>query len=159
MEKVRKSLETVLAGLPVVAVGTRSGDLRPEGVLAAGVTIGPGAGQVTVWVPEAGGERTFANLRENGAVAVVVEKPATHRTVQVKGRCVEVREALDADREALAAAHEAFVAAVVEVGLPTAMARRRRTWPCRAVVVEVAEVFEQTPGPDAGCPYPREGTS
>lgn len=155
VENVRKNLAALLKDLSVVAIGTRDAGMRPECVLTAGVTLGPSPGRLTVWVPETGGERTFANLAENGSVAVVLEEAGTHRTVQVKGRCVEVRPATEADREAVQAASEAFGRQLMAVGLPAPVVRRRRTWPCRAVVVDAGEVFEQTPGPDAGCPFPR----
>lgn len=155
MENVRKDLAALLKDLSVVAIGTRDAELRPECVLTAGVTLGPSPGRLTVWVPEAGGARTFANLGENGSVAVVLEEAGTHRTVQVKGRCLEVRPATEADREAVRAASEAFGRQLMAVGLPAPVVRRRSTWPCRAVVVEAGEVFEQTPGPDAGRPLTR----
>lgn len=159
MENVRKGLAALLKDLAVVAIGTRDDARRPECVLAVGVTLDPSPGRLTVWVAEAGGQRTFANLAANGVVAVVLEEAGTHRTVQVKGRCVDLRAAAEADREAVRAAHEAFVRQVMAVGLPARVARRRRAWPCRAVVVEAAEVFEQTPGPDAGRPFHRTGAA
>jgi len=142
-------LPRVLEGLSVISVGTRDAALAPSTVHAVGVDF-EGPGRMTVYVPEDAGTETLRNIGENGAVAVVFEKPMTHRTVQVKGRCVAMRAADDGDRAAVDGWAERFAGDVIAVGAPIPYARRLRRWPCRAVTLEVTDVFEQSPGPHAG---------
>ena len=157
MERIRGELPRILEGLTAIAVGTRDAALRPACVQAVGLTAEP-TGRLTVFVPEATGERTFVNLAANGAVAVVAEKILTHRTVQVKGRCVEMRPAREAEREIVERCMGAFFDDAVVAGAPRGILQRKNRWPCRAVTLEVAEVYEQTPGPRAGEPFVAGGT-
>jgi hypothetical protein len=146
---MRDGLPRLLEGLSVIAVGTRDADLVPSCVHAVGVAF-DAAGRMTVYVPEASGAESLANVAAGGSVAVVFEKPMTHRTVQVKGRCVALRPAGEADRAAVERWAERFAADVIAVGAPVGPSRRIRRWPCRAVTLEVTDVFEQSPGPHAG---------
>lgn len=149
MERIRGELPRILEGLSVIAVGTRDADLVPSCAHAVGIAF-DAPGRLTVYVPEAAGAETLKNIAENGAVAVVFEKPMTHRTVQVKGRCLTMRPAGEADRGAVEGWAERFAEDVIAVGAPIPHARRLRRWPCRAVTLEVIDVFEQSPGPHAG---------
>jgi len=156
VERIRGELPRILEGLSAIAVGTRDAALGPACVQAVGVTA-DASGRVTVFIPEATGERTFANLAANGAVAVVMEKILTHRTVQVKGRCVGLRPASEDEREIVERCMGAFFDDVVSAGAPRRVLTRKNRWPCRAVTLEVAEVYEQTPGPRAGLPLSAGG--
>ncbi len=149
VEPIGGDLPRVLEGLSVIAVGTRDTDLQPSCVYAVGIAF-EAMGLLTVYVPETAGAEALRNIAENGAVAAVFEKPMTHKTVQVKGRCVAMRPAGDADREAVDGWAERFAEDVIAVGVPIPHARRIRRWPCRAVTLEVTDVFEQSPGPRAG---------
>ena len=158
MERIRGELPRILEGLSVIAVGTRNADFVPSCVHAAGIAF-DASGRMTVFVPEASGAESLANISSNGAIAVVFEKPMTHRTVQVKGRCVEMRAADEADRAAVEGWADRFAEDVIAVGAPIPHARRLRRWPCRAVTLEVTDVFEQSPGPHAGERMPAGGTA
>jgi hypothetical protein len=147
--RIREDLPRILEGLSVIAVGSRDAALVPSCVHAVGVA-GDEPGRLTVYIPEAAGAETLANIAENGAVAVVFERPMTHRTVQVKGRCLAMRPAADADRPAVEGWAERFAEDVIAVGAPILHARCLRRWPCRAVTLEVTDIFEQSPGPHAG---------
>jgi hypothetical protein len=146
VERIARELPRVLEGLSVIAIGTRDADLQPSCVLAVGIAFEP-QGLLTVYIPETAALR---NLAENGAMAAVFEKPMTHKTVQVKGRCVAMRPAGEADRTAVDGWAERFAEDVIAVGVPIPNARRLRRWPCRAVTLEVTDIFEQSPGPHAG---------
>ncbi|MGE5347387.1 MAG: pyridoxamine 5'-phosphate oxidase family protein [Acidithiobacillales bacterium] len=149
VEGVPAELPRVLEGLSVIAVGTRDADLQPSCVYAVGLAF-EAPGLLTVYVPETAGAEALRNIAENGRVAAVFEKPMTHKTVQVKGRCVAMRPAGESDRAAVDGWAERFAEDVIAVGVPIPQARRLRRWPCRAVTLEVTDVFEQSPGPHAG---------
>ncbi len=149
VERIGENLPRVLEGLSVIAVGTRDADFRPSCVYAVGIAFGE-QGLLTVYVPEIAGAEALRNIGENGAVAAVFEKPMTHKTVQVKGRCVAMRPAGEGDRAAVDGWAERFAEDVIAVGVSIPQARRIRRWPCRAVTLAVTDVFEQSPGPHAG---------
>ncbi len=158
MERSRGDLPRILEGLTVIAVGTRGADRAPSCVHAVGITF-DGPTTITVFVPARAGAESLARIEENGAIAVVFEKPMTHRTVQVKGRCVAMRPAGERDRPAVEGWADLFAADVIAVGAPIPYARRIRRWPCRAVTLEVTDVFEQSPGPHAGERISGEGAA
>lgn len=151
------ALTRVLRGLVAIAVGTRDGSLVPACVTGVGFSYEADSHRLTVFVPEATGKETFDNLLDNGAIAVVMEEVLTHRTVQIKGRCVDVRPATGSEREIVEACMNGFFHQVESAGMAREAVRRKNRWPCRAVTMEIAEVFEQTPGPEAGCPLPGRG--
>jgi hypothetical protein len=155
VRSILESLPRILAGHDAVAVGTRDAALRPACALASGVAF-PGVGRVTVYVAEAAGAETLANLEANGAIAVAFEEILSHHTVQVKGRVLEIRPAADGERALVEKSIEGFFRQVEAVGAAPGVVRRRRRWPCRAVTFEVTDVFEQTPGPKAGTPFAAE---
>lgn len=157
--EVPKNLTSLLEGLVAVHVGTRDAALVPDGVLGAAALPEPDGRRVTVYLPVATSATSVANLRENGAIAVTLSQPLTHRTVQLKGRAESIRPAREDEREAVERQAAGFDAEVVAIGLPPEAVRRRTRWPCHAVTFAVAEAYEQTPGPNAGEPIPRGGTA
>ena len=152
-----ESLAPLLEGLVAVHVATRDAALVPDEVMAAAARLEPDGRRLTVYLPLATSETCLANLRENGAIAVVLSQPLTHRTVQLKGRVRELRAAPEDEREAVERFAAAFDAEVAAIGLPPAALRRRNRWPCVAATFVVDEAYEQTPGPRAGAPLSSEG--
>jgi hypothetical protein len=150
--KIPGNLVPLLEGLVAVHVATRDADLVPDEVMAAAAHVEPDGRRLTVFLPVATSETSLANLRENGAIAVVLSQPLTHRTVQLKGRAETIRPARDDERETVERGAAGFDAEVEAIGLPPAAVRRRTKWPCQAVTFAVAEAYEQTPGPRAGEP-------
>ncbi len=144
-------------GLTAIVVGTRNASLAPACAMGVGV-VADKSGSLTVYVPEATGRETFENISTNGLVAVVMEHVPTHRTVQVKGRCQSMRPATEPEREIVDRSHEGFFRDVAFVGAP-ARIRRQNRWPCRAITIEVTEIFDQTPGPRAGLPLVAGGVA
>lgn len=150
MTKISPELTELMESGVSILVGTRDAKLRPECVRAVGARIHAGGESLTVYLPEAVALRTLKNLDDNGQVAVTFSRPIDHRTIQVKGTCLGVRPAGEEDR----LLQEDYLAALREqlqlVGLPRVVTRRMRWWPSVAVRVSVRELFQQTPGPQAG---------
>lgn len=138
-----------------VHVATRDASLVPDEVMGAAALFDARGRRLTVYLPVTTSATSLANLRDNGAIAVVLSQPLTHRTVQLKGRAEEIRPAREDEREAVLAFAAAFDAEVETIGLPPEVVRRRTRWPCHAVTFLVSEAWEQTPGPRAGEPLVR----
>jgi hypothetical protein len=110
-----------------------------------------GGQAVTVYLPVATAAETVANLATNGRIAIVSSDPIDHRTLQIKGRSRAVRVAREDEREAVTRWLEAFAEVVYAIGMPRELPMTLTHWPAFAVEVEVDALFDQTPGPRAGC--------
>lgn len=134
--------------------GTCDANGIPDCVRAMGVRVWPGACQLTVLIPAASSATSIANLRANGRLAVTLSHIPTHKTVQLKGRVLAIRDGDEADRERAMHYRIKLSEDLAWVGLPAANTLRLGMWPCWAVDLEIEVVYEQTPGPAAGNQMP-----
>jgi hypothetical protein len=141
-----------------VLVGSRDARLLPEVARAFGARIEAGGRELTVFLPVATAERTLANARENGRLAVCFSA-IDHRSYQIKGRLKAVCDAADDDRRSIERYRAALAQVYGSVGMPPRLTYRIRHWPAHAVRLEVETIFLQTPGPGAGVALgqPRRG--
>jgi hypothetical protein len=133
-----------------ILVGTRDASLRPETLRAMGAVVDPGRSKVTLYVPQATGKSTLANLVDNGLIAVTFSRALDHRSIQIKGPCTRVRESDETDRAHQERYRALFIEGLAIVGLPRRISERAAYWPSMAVDIAVTELYEQTPGPQAG---------
>jgi hypothetical protein len=133
-------------------VGTRDGDYRPESVRGFGARVEAGREDLTVFVAAVTAARTLANARQNGRIAVCFTRIADHRSIQLKGRVLEVREASADERPLLDRYGQLMVQMFGEIGVPPRLVLRMNRWPAHALRLRVHDVFVQTPGPGAGSP-------
>ncbi|MBK8206069.1 MAG: pyridoxamine 5'-phosphate oxidase family protein [Planctomycetes bacterium] len=132
-----------------VLVATRDAALSPLCVSASAVAL-DGPGRAIVYLPAYESAPALANLRANGAVAVLVEEPTTHRGIQMKGRSLAVREATVPELDHVAEFVARTKAELSAIGFAPTVLERMNFTPCTAVEFTVEQVFEQTPGPGAG---------
>ena len=142
-----------LEGPNSLVIATQDGQLVPEVTRALALRC-DGGDRVTVTLPARIAGRAVANLAVEPRIAVGVNRPSSHRTYQLKGRVLAVTEAPLAGRERVEAAFAAFANEVTMVGLPPRLLQAVVRWPVIEILVEVAEIYDQTPGPGAGerCP-------
>lgn len=94
-----------------------------------------------------------ANLRAGAAIAVTCGDVRTLSSAQLKGRVTAVGPPTEGDLAAMERSVEGFMHAVHEVdGNPIEQLRRLLPNAVLAVELDVAEVFDQSPGPGAGSP-------
>lgn len=134
-----------------VLVGTADASGWPSCCRGIAILVDEDHEGLTVYVPVATGAETVANLASNGRIAIVSSEPASHSTLQLKGRTRAVRVAADHEAPRIAAWFERFADVLDSVGLPRGVSRAMNRWPAFAIEVTVEAVFEQTPGPRAGC--------
>jgi len=132
-----------------IQVASRDARLMPEVARALGARVEHGGREVTLFLPAATAERTLANARDNGRLAVCFSA-IDHRSYQLKGRLKSVREADERDRRAIERYRAALGQIYGAVGMPPRLTYRIRHWPAHAVCLEVESLFLQTPGPGAG---------
>jgi hypothetical protein len=132
-----------------VMVATRDTELRPE--IARGWGPGPSedGARLELCLIAPPGSPARANLEANGSVAVNCTRPSTYRALQVKGRAVDVRAPTEADLARAREHADAFTEDTAKVGAPAPSSFYVREVDL-AVTIEVAELYDQTPGPAAG---------
>lgn len=149
---ISKELQEFLESGVSVLVGTRDRLLVPEAIRGFGLRVEADGRELVVFVPRAWSERTLANLRDNGRLAVAAARPSDHRSVQVKGSLLGIVACGDAERVALESYRELLVRDFGAIGFPPRVLHRLNAWPADAVRMRVEALFEQTPGPRAGAP-------
>lgn len=143
----------LLEGAAFIQIGTRDAALRPTHTFVVGARVHEDRETVTVLVPSARADRVMRDLEDNGRVAVSCGH-ASHESYQLKGTYLSFRPADDADRARQEAARAALLASALAAGYPDALARPFvlgfAYTPALAITFHAEEVYQQTPGPDAG---------
>lgn len=125
---------------------------------AVGCRVSPDRTRVTVFLLASHSAAMLADFRANGAIALVVSLPSSHRTVQLKGLDAAIEPLQDTDHILIARLREAFVKELVSLGyaapLPQTLLSGARG-DVVAVGFTVSGAFIQTPGPAAGSPLAR----
>jgi hypothetical protein len=151
MPLISSEIASFLTGPNSMMVATRGPDLVPEIARVLLFRCAPDGERVHVAV-RAIEARTLENLRGDARVAVVAERMATHKTVQVKGRALGVRPMADDERALVEQALDAFARSLDEIGTPRRLIEQVVRWPLVEIEIAVAELYDQSPGPGAGAP-------
>src|SRR5512139_3950704 len=133
-----------------ILVGTVDPSGWPAACRGVGLVVDEDRQGFTVYVPVATGTEALANIASNGRVAVSATEPASHTSVQMKGRIRAVRVAREDEEERIRLSIERFADSLDQVGLPRGVTRTMTCWPAFAIEAVVEAVFDQTPGPRAG---------
>jgi hypothetical protein len=139
-----------------VVVGTRDIGLAPEIVRAWGPVVSEDRQTVSLCVPWATSAQTLDNLETIGRISVVFTLPTNVQSVQLKGKWMETSEPDAADLAAVERHRDAFASLNERIGMPrrvveTLWNRELETSPVLVKLRFVPEeLFNQTPGPDAG---------
>jgi hypothetical protein len=150
--KIKDFLES---GISVV-VGTRDMRLAPEIVRAWGPRVSKDRKSVSLCVPMATGGKTLDNLESNGRISASFTLPTNLQSVQLKGTWIETTEPDAADLAAVAQHREAFALLNEKIGIPRRAVDTlwRRELETSSVFMKLRfateQIFDQTPGPDAG---------
>lgn len=144
-------VEFLTSGISVL-LATRNADRVPEAVRAYAPVISPDRQRLDLIVPNGLGDRTIANLRDNAQIAAAFSRAIDHVSVQVKGSCVALRPTTEEDRPAVERFRAAYIEGLYLIGMPRSLTSRFRALPGTVVTIEVAGVYNQTPGPRAGEP-------
>jgi hypothetical protein len=141
--------ELARQGIAVI-VATRDERLRPAVTRGWGPVLSEDGCRLTLCLDAPDGSDTVANLRAGSPLAVTLGRPSTYLTAQLKGPLLEFG-APDDDALRLVAEHmEAFVVETNPLGVAEPVVRATLGDELVAVAMEVAERYDQTPGPGAG---------
>lgn len=100
-----------------IYVATRDDELRPESMLAMGLSPHASRSAVTVYLPQSLAEPTLANLSSNRAIAVTLSRASDLKTLQLKGTSTNIRTSVEADREIQLAYRAALAEQLAFVGV------------------------------------------
>ena len=138
-----------------VSISAASRDVRrvPSVSKVVGCRVAADRRQVTVLVDAAQAGQLLRDVDVSKALAVVFCLPSSHRTLQLKGR--DARQVALAPGDAELAAHhrEAFAEDLLPLGYALPFARATHEFQVeqlRALCFTLSDLFEQTPGPNAG---------
>ncbi len=155
---ISAELKAFLEGGVSVVVGTRDADLVPEVTRAWGVLVSKDRKSISLCVPLATSQKTLDNVAGNGQITVCCSLPTNYKTVQLKGQCMGTTDPRRADLAAVERHREAFTRLNARIGFPRQRIETfwRRELETSPVLVKLCfvpkQVFDQTPGPDAGSP-------
>jgi Pyridoxamine 5'-phosphate oxidase len=139
----------VRSGVAIV-VATRDEEMRPEIARAWGADVATNGNSVTLCVTALPGSKTRSNLERNGAIAVTFTLPTTYRSVQMKGSVLDVRDPSPTEHARVERHIALFADQTEQVGLPRSGAQQLAERNLLAVTFAVRELYDQTPGPNAG---------
>ncbi len=142
--------ETLLSGIPLgsgIVVGVVGRDGRPLALRAWGLDVAADNLLRVVM----GLDDSLAEQLPGRPMAVTSAEVRTFRSHQVKGTVRSVHDATPAELALAAAQTAVFFDAIHEIdGNPIDLLRRLLPARYRTVEMEISEIFEQSPGPNAG---------
>lgn len=124
-------------------------DLTPEAFRVWGAYM-VGDCQLRALISSDAGQ-TLKSLRSRSPMCFTFCDPGTFRSVQVKGSAIGGAEPPGpVDLAGMRRYSDVFGAAVAERGVPSALFESTRPIAVFAVVIQIDEIYDQTPGPMAG---------
>lgn len=151
--KIADELVAHFEGGVSVLVGTRDAQLRPTALRGAGARVSADRTQLHLFIPVATGARTIANARDNGRIAVTFSRPSDYRSIQVKGRVVDIHDTPAEERAWIERYRRDFGDDLAFVGIARGISARLSVWPSATITMTIESMFDQAPGPNAGKPY------
>jgi hypothetical protein len=147
---VAEAVAAFVSGGVAVVVATRDAELRPEVARAWGPAFSAGRDTITLCIGAPPESRTRANLQEGRSIAATFSRPTTYRTVQIKGEVLGLEEPTPQQLARVDEHFSAFARETEQVGLSPDLIRRLVDPVFVAVTFAVRELYDQTPGPNAG---------
>jgi hypothetical protein len=133
-----------------IHLGTRDQHLEPSGARAISAKVIDDGRQLVVFMSAVAAKRVLPDLKSNRQAAVVFGRPVDERACQVKGMFVSSRRVKPQERVAAQAQWDAFLANLEQIGIPRVSTRTWISAADVAITLQVTNIFEQTPGPNAG---------
>ncbi len=155
---ISDELKTFLESGISAVVGTRDVDLVPEITRVWGLQVSKDRKSISLCAPLATSRKTLDNLADSGQITVCCCLPTSYKTVQLKGRCIQKADPSRADLAAVERHRLAFGRMNERIGFSRQRTETlwRRELESSAVLVKLRfapeQIFDQTPGPDAGSP-------
>ena len=144
--RIHRCLEPGLS----ILVGTVDAHGVPACCRAIAIASNDDLETVTVFLPVATRHEAIQNIATTRRVAVASSNPIDNRSTQIKGTTVDARLAREDEAGIVRRNLDAWTDVLHRVGVPRRLTRSVAHWPAFAVTMRVEEIYEQTPGPQAG---------
>jgi hypothetical protein len=145
-KRVRRCLE----GGTTVLVGTVDARGIPSCCRASAITTHDDLKTVAIYLPIATSQQTIKDIATTHRVAVAATQVIEHVSIQLKGTANTARLARDDEAAFVEDRFKAFAEVLYRIGMPRRLTRSLVHWPAFVVDMRVEEIFDQTPGPNAG---------
>ena len=145
-QRIRRCLEAG-ASILVATVDARG---VPSCCRAAAVTSDDDLKTVAIYLPIATSQQTINDIATTHRIAVAATHLREHSSIQLKGTACTARLAREDEAALVEDRYQAFAEVLHKIGLPRRLTRSVVHWPAFVVDMKVEEIFEQTPGPNAG---------
>ena len=145
-------VQRCLGSASSVLVGTVDLQGRPSCCHAAAIKPDDDLKTVAVYLPIATSQQIIQDIANTHRLAVSATHVIDHFSIQLKGTAHTARLAGEGEAAFVEHHHEAFADVLLRLGVPRRITRSIAHWPAFVVDMHVEEVFEQTPGPNAGAP-------
>jgi hypothetical protein len=133
-----------------IVVATVDGHGQPAACRAIAIRSEDDLDTLTVFLPVATSHETIKNVATTKWLAVTSTYPLDNSATQIKGTTTEARLAREDEGVFVRERLEAFTGVLRAFGVPGRLAQSLSHWPAFAVTIRVDQIFEQTPGPNAG---------
>ena len=133
-----------------ILVGTADASGRPSCCRAIAISSDDDLKTVTVYLPVATSHDTIQNIATTNRLAIAATDPADHSATQIKGTTTDARLAREDEAAFVRGRLDAFAEKLDSFGVPRRLTRSVAHWPAFVVSMRVEQVFDQTPGPNAG---------
>jgi hypothetical protein len=147
---IDRLLAAFLEGGVGVHIGTRNAALEPSGARAIAVRVEQDGQHLLVFISALAARRVLPDLETNGQAALTVARPTDERACQVKGVFLGVRQVQSEELPRVQQQWSDFLDNLEYIGIPRVASRTWVDVPDLAIRLRVTEVFDQTPGPNAG---------
>ena len=144
--RIRRCLE---AGNSIL-VGTADTHGIPSCCRAIALTSDDDLKTVSVYLPIATSQSIIKDIATTHRMAVAATHIVEHFSVQLKGTANTARLACDEEAALVEERLESLADVLFTLGIPRRLTRSVTHWPAFVIDMRVEEVFEQTPGPNAG---------
>jgi pyridoxamine 5'-phosphate oxidase-like protein len=143
-------IQRCLGAATSVLVATVDAQGTPSCCHAAAIRPDDDLKTVAIYLPIATSQQIIQDIATTHRVAVAATQVVEHFSIQLKGLAQTARLARDDESAFVEEHHQAFVDVLHSIGIPRRLTRSLTHWPAFVVDMVVEEVFEQTPGPNAG---------
>jgi hypothetical protein len=148
--QLAEEIATFVTGGVAVVVATRDGDLRPQAGRGWGPLILPAGDAMTLCIGVPAGSRMRSNLEQGSPVVATFSQPTSYRTVQIKGDVLELGEPTAAQLARVEEHYDVLARETEQVGFSRELLRRLMDRALVAVTFSARELYDQTPGVNAG---------
>ncbi len=135
-----------------IMLGTRNNELQPIAERAFGFKVSEDGTLVSAFIPTANSEKTIENLNANGRAALIVSNPFNLNTWQFKGAYHSYSDCIESDMQILQENMMEFGKFITmhfgEKQLE--ILQGHNIFPLTSVTFKIEDIFNQTPGPNAG---------